>query len=404
MPKYKYNAVSLSGETKSGNLDARDEADLARLLKQEGHILISAESEDDANKKHNIFNIQILSRVSLAEKMMITRNLQVMVKAGISLPRALSILSMQSRNNALKDALKDIGDEISRGQSFFSALSKYPQYFSPLFVNMIRVGEESGTLDEVLSNLTHQMDRENDLRSKIIGALIYPIVVISAMLGIGVIMLIVVVPKLSETFKELNVPLPASTQAIVAVGTFLANQWYLALILIVTVVIIIRQALKTKNGKKIGDALILKMPIVSNIVSGTNAAYFTRTLGSLISAGVPIVESLHIISGAMGNIHFETAIIETADKVSKGIRLSDSMQPYQVFPIMVRQMIEVGEETGQTSDILGKLADYYEEEVINYTKNLSALIEPLLMLIVGGVVGFFAISMVQPMYSILQNV
>jgi len=269
---------------------------------------------------------------------------------------------------------------------------------------MIKVGEESGTLDEVLSNLTHQMERENDLRSKVIGALIYPAVVVSAMLGIGILMLIVVVPKLSETFKELNVPLPASTQVIVAVGIFLANQWYLALIIVIAVVLLIRQALKTKNGKRVGDALVLKMPIVSNIVSGTCAAYFTRTLSSLISAGVPIVESLNIISEAMGNIHFETAIKETAEKVSKGVRLSDSMQSYQVFPIMVRQMIEVGEETGQTSDILGKLADYYEEEVINYTKNLSALIEPLLILIVGGVVGFFAISMVQPMYSILQNV
>jgi type IV pilus assembly protein PilC len=167
---------------------------------------------------------------------------------------------------------------------------------------------------------------------------------------------------------------------------------------------LIRQALKTKNGKYVGDALVLKMPIVANIVSGTNAAYFTRTLSSLISAGVPIVESLNIISSAMSNVHFEAAIKETAQKVSKGIRLSDSMQSYKIFPIMIRQMIEVGEETGQTSDVLGKLADYYEEEVINYTKNLSALIEPLLMLIVGGVVGFFAISMVQPMYSILQNV
>jgi len=404
MAKFKYTAVSFSGDTKSGVLESKDETDLAQLLKQEGYVLVSAESEESANRKKGILNIQIFSGVSLAEKMMITRNLQVMVKAGVSLPRALSILSAQSNNPALKNALKGIGEEINRGQTFFSALSKFPQFFSPLFVSMIRVGEESGTLDGVLENLTHQMDRENDLRSKIIGALIYPIVVISAMLGIGVIMLVVVVPKLSETFRELNVPLPASTQAIVAVGSFLANQWYLAIIMLAILAIVIRQALKTKSGRKVGDTLILKMPIVSNIVSGTNAAYFTRTLSSLITAGVPIIEGLNIVSGAMSNIYFETAIKETAEKVGKGIKLSDSMQPYQVFPIMIRQMIEVGEETGQTADILGKLADYYEEEVVNYTKNLSALIEPLLMLIVGGAVGFFAISMIQPMYSILQNV
>ncbi len=403
MPRYFYTAKSFKGEIKSGFLEAEDETELARLLRQEGYVLVSSEGGEEKKEKFNL-SLSFSQGVPLTEKMMCIRNLQIMVKAGIALPRALRILATQSKNKKFKDALMAIADEISRGKTFSGSLAKFPDIFSELFVNMVKVGEESGTLEEVLRTLHNQMEREHDLRSKIIGALIYPIVVISAMMGIGVLMLIMVVPKLAETFKEMGVNLPATTRFVIWLGTFLAEKWYVCILIVIGLIFVFRRIVAAKTGKRLMDGFVLKIPIISPIVIKTNSAYTTRTLSSLINSGVPIVTALGIVSGALGNSYFQNAISDAAESVRKGSKLSESLAPHQnIYPLMVSQMIEVGEETGQTAEILGNLADFYEEEVVNATKNLSSLIEPLVMLMVGGAVGFFAVSMIQPIYAILNS-
>ena len=249
------------------------------------------------------------------------------------------------------------------------------------------------------------MERENEMKSKIIGAMIYPAVIIAAMIGIGILMLIMVVPKLAETFKELNIELPPTTKFVMFLGTFLAEKWYLFILIVIVFLILFRILLRTKFGKNLIDGLVLKLPIVSPIIKKTNSASTTRTLSSLIVAGVPIVRALEIISRTLGNVYFRKAMAEAAEKVKKGGKLFEALKPYQnLYPLLVIQMIEIGEETGETSTILSKLADFFEEEVTNTTKNMTAIIEPILMLFIGGVVGFFAISMVQPMYSMLQAI
>ncbi|MFH1451172.1 MAG: type II secretion system F family protein [bacterium] len=400
MPKYFYTAKSFKGETKSGFLEVKNESELSRVLRQEGYVLVSSEGGEEKTKNPLTFNFSM--GVPFTEKMMFTRNLQVMIKAGISLPRAIRILAMQVKSKKFKETLSAIADEINTGKTLSSSLEKYPKIFPELFVNMIKVGEESGTLDQALQNLNKQMDREHDLRTKVVGALIYPAVVISAMVGIGILMLAMVVPRLAETFNEMGVELPPTTRVVMGLGTFLSEKWYIFLILIAVAILGFIKASKTKSGKRVIDAVILKLPIVSSLVIKTNSAYTTRTLSSLFNAGVPIVTTLGIVSGALGNVYFKQAISEAAEAVGKGLKLSEALKPHQrLFPQMVIQMMEIGEETGQTADILDNLASFYEEEVINATKNLSSVIEPVLMLIVGGAVGFFAISMIQPIYSIL---
>ena len=407
MPRYFYTAKSFQGESKSGTLEAKNESELARILRQEGFVLISAALEDVKKRKFGLSRVvggwrSFFAGVGLKEKMFFTRNLQVMIASGLSLPRALKTLSEQTKNKKFKKVLKEIDEEVVRGKSFSEALFHHPDIFSELFQNMIKVGEESGTLDEVLKVLTLQMEREADLMSKIKGALIYPAVIVCAMVGIGILMLIMVVPKLAQTFKELNIELPFTTKLVISLGTFLAEKWFLAILIIFLLLISFRMILKTKGGKRMMDILLLKLPIISSLVKKTNAARTVRTLSSLISAGVPIVRSLDITSGALGNFYFKKAIAEAAEKVKKGEKLSESLRPYQdIYPLVVIQMIEVGEETGETADILAKLADFFEEEVGSATKNLASVIEPVLMLFVGGAVGFFAISMIQPMYSML---
>jgi type IV pilus assembly protein PilC len=334
--------------------------------------------------------------------MMFTRNLQVMVSAGISLPRAIRTLSLQTKNKNFQQILLEVAEEINKGNSLSDALIKYPNFFSELFQSMIKVGEESGTLEEVLKVLTRQMERDYELKSKIKGALIYPAVIVCAMIGIGVLMLVMVVPKLAATFEELGAELPPTTRFVIGLGTFLAQKWFIVILIIAIVVFILRLSLKTKNGKKILDGLVLKLPAISSLIKKTNSASTSRTLSSLISSGVPLLRSLEIISGTLGNFYFHQAIADSIEKVRKGQKLSEALSSYQnLYPPLVIQMLEVGEETGETAEILGKLSDFFEDEVANTTKNLSAVIEPVMMLLIGGAVGFFAISMIQPMYSML---
>lgn len=403
MPRYFYTAQSLQRENKSGVLEAKDEHQLARILRQEGLILIRAELEEKLTKKKFEVSLPFFwGGISLTEKIFFTRNLRVMIKAGLPLPRALEILANQTKNQKFKKALLDIRDEIVKGESFSRSLTKYPDIFSELFQNMVKVGEESGTLEDVLQTLAQQMEREYELKSKIKGAMIYPAVIILAMLGIGILMLVVVIPKLAETFEELNIELPMTTRIVIGLANFLVERWYLAVIIFFLLFFLFWQAMKTKRGKKIIDILLLKIPIISPIIKKTNLAYTARTLSSLIIAGVPIVRSLEITSGTLSNIYYQLAILEVAEKVRKGEKIAQALKPYEnIYPSSVIQMVAVGEETGETSSILKQLAEFYEEEVTNVTKNLAAVIEPLLMIIIGAAVGFFAVSMFQPMYSML---
>ncbi|MCD6528331.1 type II secretion system F family protein [bacterium] len=401
---YHYIAKSFKGEIRSGVIEVKDKNTLARILRREGYILIKAEPEDKKLKRKRFsLPLPFLKRVSLKEKMIFTRNLQVMIGAGVSLPKALKTLSYQTKNKKFKKILSEIREEIIKGKSLSESLKMYPEVFSELFVSMIKVGEETGKLEKTLGVLTRQMEREHELKSKIRGAMIYPAVIIFAMLGIGILMLIVVVPKINQTFQELSIELPLTTRIIISIGLFLSKFWYLLFLIIFGAVFLLKIILKTKTGKKILDILFLKIPIIAPIVRKTNSAYTVRTLGSLISSGVPIVKSLKITSTTLGNIYFKEAINSAAEEVKKGTKLADALRPYEnIYPPIVIQMIEVGEETGETAGMLLRLADFFEEEVTNTTKNLASVIEPIVLLLIGGVVGLFAVSMIQPMYSMLQ--
>ncbi len=400
MPKYFYTAQSLDGKKKSGTLEAKSARHLSQSLRADGLILIKAETEKSKNKKLKIslpFN-----KISLIDRMFFVRNLQVMIAAGLPLPRAINSLAKQTKNKKFKKALSDINDNVTKGVSFSVALSRFPEIFSELFQNMIKVGEESGTLDQVLQTLSMQMEKESTLKSSIQGAMIYPSVIISAMLGVGLLMLVTVIPTLSDTFEELGIELPVATQVIINLGNFLSQNWLIMILSIPFLIIFTLQMMKKESVKKVTDKLLLKIPVVSQIVKSSNSAYMLRTLSSLIIAGVSLPRALEITSGVLGNFYFKKSIIEASEKVRKGEKLSEILENYKdIYPRIVIQMISVGEETGETSTILSKLANFFEEEVSNATKNLASVIEPFLMLIIGGVIGFFAVSMIQPMYSML---
>lgn len=410
MPSYLYTAKTKKGEDKAGTLEAINKHELAAILRQQGLVLISAETAEEEKKIDlSIIGLnrmlQKLGRISLVEKMIFAQHLSVMIKAGLPLNQALQILAKQSKNPKFKNIIGQVEQGIRQGQSFSDCLAKYPKVFNDLYVNMIRVGETSGNLDEVLNVLAEQMRKDHELIKRVKGAMIYPSVIIVTMIGIGILMMIMVVPKLTEVFTELEIELPLSTQMIIGLSNFLQNHLIWGLIIFISFIVLIRISLKNKQVKKVLHKIYLRLPILGPLVQKVNSARFARTFSSLIESGVTIVKALQIVAGTLGNIHFKEALVAAAEQVQKGEELSKILIKYEnIYPPMIIQMIRVGEETGKLGEILKTLADFYEQEIDNTTKNLSSIIEPVIMIIIGAAVGFFAVSMIQPMYSMMGGI
>ncbi|HHE45851.1 MAG TPA: type II secretion system F family protein, partial [Candidatus Moranbacteria bacterium] len=301
--------------------------------------------------------------------------------------------------------LNKIYDEIQAGNSFADGLAKYPGIFDDLFVNMIRVGETSGNLEEVLNILALQLEKEHELVSKVKGAMVYPAVIIVAMIGIAILMLTYILPKMMNVFTDMNVQLPASTMVIVSISNALRFHSILITSVFIFLIIFLKFFLTTIAGKKLVSFLAIKTPLVKNIVIKVNCARFARVYSSLLRSGVSAVESLKIISQTLTNYYYKDAVKDSVKQIQKGINLSKIIaEKPNIFPVLVTQMVQVGEETGKTETVLLKLAEFYEGEVSQISKNMSSIIEPVLMILIGSAVGFFAVSMLQPMYSIMDNI
>lgn len=404
--KLLYTAKNYSGETKSGEADVKNKTELVQQLRSDGFVLTSCgEEKNEEAKKIEVKFMDRLFGLGIKDKLMFTRNLSVMVASGLPLSRAIKNLAAQTKNKRFAQILENIFSDIQSGLTFADGLSRYPGIFNDLFVNMIRVGETSGNLEEVLKILADQLEKEHELMSKIKGALTYPAVILVAMVGIGIVMLTFVLPKLTGIFKEMNVELPKSTQFIIWISDVMRQHGILSITAFVLVLILGKIFLGTQPGKKTISFLSINMPLIKNMAIKINCARFSRIYSSLLKSGVPVVESLKIVSKTLTNYYYRKTLEEAIEQVQKGVNLSSVIaQNTRAFPVLVSQMIEVGEETGKTEEILLKLAQFYEDEVANISKNLSSIIEPVLMIIIGSAVGFFAVSMMQPMYSIMDNI
>ncbi len=412
MAIFTYSAAERSGAVQKGEKEAENEKALAQALKTEGLFLLEAKElgkQGGFSLLHaNIKLGEILSRIrpiGLVDKMFFARNLGVMLGAGLSLTRAIDALVQESSNAKFKKILDEVNSSVVKGNTFADSLRIHEDVFGSLFVNMIEVGETTGKLTMVLNLLANQMKKDHNLRRKVKGAMIYPAIIIMALVGIGSGMLIFVVPTLAATIKELGVELPLTTRIIIALSDILVNYAVWVFIGLLVFVLLFWRALKSARGKSIFDRLVLHFPIFGELVRKFNVARFCRTLAYLITSGVPIVRSLEITASVLGNTLFRNAAREAAVEIQKGKQLHEILQGHvSLFLPIVIQMISVGEETGKISSMMLRLAIFFEEDVTNATKNLSTIIEPLLMLIIGAGVGFFAVSMLQPIYGSLGNI
>lgn len=407
MPKFIYTAKSYSGQTKGGEIVAQDEKNVAQQLRSEGFLVTSIniikEQEASSSGKKNFLDNFI--SIPLKEKMVFAGNLSIMVASGLTVSKAVSNLALQTENKSFKKVLLDVYEEVQSGKTLSDSLGKYIDIFGELFINMVKVGEAAGNLDEVLKIVAVQLEKENNLKSKVKGAMIYPAVILVVMFVIGVIMLTVVLPKLMGVFKDMDAKLPAMTQFIVDLSNLMRNNSLMVSVFLIGFGIFAQYFFRQPAGKKFISWVGIKFYLFSPLIKQMNCARFARIYSSLLKSGVGAVEALRIISRTLTNHYYQEVLINSVEDIQKGVSLSAILEQHSdIFPILVSQIVQVGEETGKTEVVLLQLAEFYEDEVDQITKNMSAIIEPLLMVVIGTGVGFFAVAMLMPMYSMMDNI
>ncbi|PIQ91940.1 MAG: hypothetical protein COV69_04115 [Parcubacteria group bacterium CG11_big_fil_rev_8_21_14_0_20_39_14] len=404
MSIYDYKAKSFSGEIKSGKLEVKNEKELANTLLQEGYILIYSE----LSKKKNLFSFDILGRfkrVSLVEKIVFCQHLSLMIKAGLPLTKALEVLVRQTKNKTFKKTILEVKEDITRGKLLSESLKKHSGIFSELFCSMIEVGEEGGKLEEILRFLVRQLEKEHELNSRLKGAMIYPAIIFATMVIIGVLLMVIVMPQFMVIFEEMEISLPFTTSVFIGIAKFLNNFWYLIPIIVFGIIFLKRLITNSKSGKIILDYFFLSAPIIGPFTQKINVAKISRTLGSLIISGVPILRSLKVASHTIGNHYYRDTLNFVSNNLLKGKGLSESFQEYEkVYPALFIQILAIGEETGTLSEVLEHLANFFEEEISNTTKNFSSIIEPILLLVTGLMVAFFAVSIIQAIYTPIMHI
>lgn len=405
MPKFFYRARTLEGQETTGSRDARDLHELGRVLRDEGLLLIDARAGHGGKGGKREISIPFLQRISLADRMMMTRHLAVLIDAGVDLPRALRTLSRQARSPKFRDILEALAGEIQRGVRLSEALAQHPKVFSDLYVSMIAAGEESGKMVDALQVLASQLEKQHELKSRIRGAMMYPAIVVIAMILVGIAMFVFVVPRLKSVFGDLTVNLPPQTRLIFWLSEVLVSQWYLFLAGFIAFLVGARFLWGWRHGRRLVTKAMMRTPVFKALLREIATARMARTLSSLVSAGVPVSRALTISATVVGNVYFQESLEEASRMIERGQSIHETLAQYPwVYPPLVIEMAQVGEEAGKFTEVFADLATFYEGEVDKKTQSLASIVEPILMVIIGVGVGFFVISLMQPLYSMIGQI
>ena len=401
MPIFHYKVVDKEGKKQEGTMEAKDKFALYHFIKQDDSTVISAD-EIKSKKSFSFlnFDLSFLKGVRMHDKITFAKNLSKMLDAGLPITRGLSIMERQA-SGIFKKILVSLNESLSKGNTFSDSMKSYPNVFSTLFISMVRAGEESGNLSLALQNVGLQMEKSYQLTRKIRGALMYPAVIFSLMIVIGILMMVYMVPTLTATFVGLGIKLPLSTRIIIALSDFLKSYIVFVIMGFIICILLVISALRTKSGHRFVDWILLHFPIINEIVKQINSARTARTLSSLLSSGVDIVVAIGVTRDVIQNSYYREILDEVQTVIQKGEQISSVFSAHdKLYPLFVGEMIAVGEETGKIGEMLMSVAVFYEDEVDQKTKDMSSVIEPLLMIFIGVAVGFFAISMLGPTYSL----
>ncbi|GIW68222.1 MAG: type II secretion system protein F [Candidatus Parcubacteria bacterium] len=405
MARFSYTARRPDGSTFDGTFEGPDRFALFEEIRAQGAVLVFFTEERNVLKRVWDWLDARLSTIREVEKIRFTKDLAAMLRAGLSLTRALSVVERQSRNKAFRRFITDLRDKVRAGSSFHDALQAYEKALSPLVVAMVRAGEESGQLPQALEAAGLQLERIYYLKKKIKGAMLYPTIILTALVAIGVLMLVYIVPTLQQTFEELGVDLPASTKFVLALSDFLRTQGLLAALLVLAVVGGIWALARTPQGGRALAWGILHIPLIGSLVKETNTARTARTLASLLEAGVPVSDAFRITADVVQNPLYREVLFKGKELIERGEPIAQLFAVRDnLYPPLMGELVAVGEETGALPEMLRQVADFYETDVDQRTKDMSTIIEPFLMVVVGIAVGFFAISMITPIYSVTEGI
>lgn len=406
MPTFVYIATNSENKSINGTLEASDRSSVINALSKQGLRPISVKEGGKASG-FTFGDFLGANKVKSDDLVMFTRQLSAMVSAGVPLLRALTSLEQHTESAALKKVAAGIIHDVQDGAPLADALQKYPNTFNDVYVNMVRAGEAAGILDEILKRLAMQQEKNATMRKKIKSAMTYPMVLVGITIMAFFGLMLFVIPQIGKILKDLGGPdakLPVLTQAMLGISGFITTRWYILVPVIVGVIVLLSRYLKTPKGKALFHHLVLKVPGISPIITKVAVARFARTFAALMGAGVAVLEALAVTSHAIGNVVYEQALADAAEQVKNGAALSSIIEKNDLFPAIVAQMLAVGEETGQTDTVLVKVADFYEEEVDVAIDGLSSIIEPVMIVVMGGMVGLIAASVMGPIASLSQNI
>ncbi|MFW0862436.1 MAG: type II secretion system F family protein [Candidatus Komeilibacteria bacterium] len=394
---FTYVVTNKEGKVKKGEIEAPDKANALIELKKQDFLIVRV----DKKQKRQAKEIAI-GGVKFIDKVLVARHLAIMIKSGVSMAEALDILVDQSNNPKLKKILKDVHSSVLSGHTLSSSLAKHKKVFSELFINMVKIGETSGTLAETLDYLAQELEKSYAMKKKIKAASIYPSIVLVMTLGLAFVLVYFILPKMMKLFETLTVELPASTKLLIGIANAAQNHGLLMLLIMVSTVVIMTYLLRQEYVKKYSHKLILMTPVFGHISQQLNLANFNRTLGTLLKSGVQVTEALNITSGILNNRVYRAEVLRISDEVTRGLSLSEALSAKsdKLFPKMSTRLLQVGEKTGELENSLIYLGDFYGKEVDNITKNLSNVLEPMLLIFMGLMVGFVAIAIIQPVYQI----
>lgn len=400
MPIFKYQAETSDGRVKRGTVVAlSDNEAIAKLRKID---LTATAVTDVTNDLYTRF-LRFISPVKTKDVVVFSRQFSVMISANVPVVEALLVLVDQTNNISLKNMISEIAFDVDSGSFLSDALSKHPKVFSDLFVNIVRSGETSGRLDEVLNYLADEMEKNYDMASKIKGAMIYPVFIITALFGVGIVLMVYVIPNLTSILTETGAELPLSTRIVIGASNFLVNYAWLVITVVVLAVLGVRLLLHTYPGRRAMDLVKIKMPIFGPLFKYIYLIRFSRSLSTLLKGGVPITRGLEIVAAVVGNIIYQELITETLESINDGNPLSTVFEASPHIPKMVPQMIAVGERTGKIDSVLDRLTSFYSRESSNMLDNLSKLMEPIIMVIMGLGVGVMVAAVLLPMYNLASQ-
>jgi type II secretory pathway component PulF len=401
MPTYKYRCRTPGGRLQAGFVDAVTPDDAVTALTERGYEILVLEPYVPNVAERTI---SILNRVKAKDLVVLSRTLSVMMSASVPLVDSLKNISLQTQNPKLKQVLLDVTSEVEAGARLSDALERHPKIFSSFFVNMIRSGETSGQLEEILEYLADQQEKDYDLASKVRGAMMYPAFILFALVGVGFVMMSFVIPKLLDIFKEAEVELPLPTRFLIAVSGFFASFWWLILLLGIGGGVAAVMFVQTPAGRQVWDSLKIRIPILGRIYNRIYVVRFARSLATLIHGGVDQVSALEVVSGVVGNSVWKKLIFETIQEVNEGNSITTAFARSKFVPQIVVQMLAIGEDTGRLQEVLNRVADFFRREVDALVTGLVSLIEPIIIIILGVVVGFMVSAILLPMYSMSNAV